>query len=301
MKVTFFGIGSATPHLERHSSACLVTIGNESILIDCGEGTQYRLLENKVKQSRISTICISHLHGDHYFGLVGLLSSWNLSQRKQSLTIFGPKNLEQIIKLQLESGNSTFSFPVKFIEVGSSKSAIIFESDFFKISTLPLIHRVPCTGFRIDTKNEKRKILVDKIPDDFPIVYYKLLQAGDDIYDELNSKIYLNKDYTKEAGKSKSFAYCSDTAYNESLLPLIAEVDLLYHEATFGDELESRAALTQHSTAREAARIAFKSKAKKLLLGHFSSRYKSLIFLEEEAREEFSNSWIIEQGKEYEI
>lgn len=301
MKIRFFGIGSATPHLERHPSACLVELGNESILIDCGEGTQYRLLENKVKHSRIGVICITHLHGDHFFGLVGLLSSWNLARRQQELIVYGPEGLEEIINVQLAAGNSKFSFPIKFVVINPVENSIIHVTDRYEIKAIPLTHRVPCTGFIVSTTNTKRKILAHKLPAEFPVVYFKKLQAGEDVQDELTGLSYLNSEFTTDGESSKTFAYCSDTAYKPDLIPHLQNVDILYHEATFGDELADRAEMTQHSTARQAASIAAQCNAKMLLLGHFSSRYKSLENLEQQAKEIFPNSFIINQGKIYDL
>lgn len=301
MEVTFFGIGSATPHLERHSSGCLVNLGNEYILIDCGEGIQFRLLANKVKHTRIRTICITHLHGDHYFGLIGFLSSVNLNQRKESLRIFGPAGLEEIIHMQFEASGTKIGFPLTFHTVDTLVASEIFNNGSFSISTLPLLHRVACAGYLVKQMNNKRKILKELLPADFPIPYFKMLQNGQDVYDELSNKTYKNSKFTRDGGKEKSFAYCSDTSYNPTLVPLLSGVNLLYHESTFTDELEARASKTQHSTAKQAAMIARDSKVDKLLLGHFSSRYKTLELFEEEANAIFPNSHIIQQDHTYNV
>lgn len=301
MEITFFGIGSATPHLERHPSACLVNLGNESVLIDCGEATQYRFLEHKVKHTRIRTICITHLHGDHYFGLIGLLSSFNLNQRKEPLRIFGPKGLEEIMNLQFEASGTKISFPLTFTVIDQAVSKEIFNNGSFSIGTLPLIHRVSCCGFLVKTIPAKRKILKNLLPEDFPIPYYKKLQNGEDVHDELMGVSYKNEEYTKAGPRGKSFAYCSDTSFNPSLVPLISKVDLLYHEATFTAELTERAAKTQHSTAEQAGIIARDGNVGKLLIGHFSSRYKTLEEFETEAQSVFPNSAIILQGHNYSV
>lgn len=297
MEVTFFGIGSATPHLERHPSACLVNLGNEYVLIDCGEATQYRFLAHKVKHTRIRTICITHLHGDHYFGLIGLLSSMNLNQRKEPMRIFGPQGLEEIMNLQFEASGTKIGFPLSFHTIDTLTSNEVFNNGHFSIRTLPLLHRVACAGYMIKELNHKRKILKDLLPTDFPIPYFKMLQNGEDVYDELSGKTYKNSEYTRNGPQGKSFAYCSDTSYNPTLVPLVAGVDLLYHESTFTNELEDRAAKTQHSTAKQAAIIASDAKVKKLMLGHFSSRYKTLELFLEEAQAVFPNSQIIQQGE----
>jgi ribonuclease Z len=299
LEITFFGTGSATPHLERHPSSCLVNLGNESILIDCGEGTQYRLLQHKIKHTRIRTICITHLHGDHYFGLIGFLSSLNLNQRKEPMRIFAPAQLEQIIRLQFEASETKIGFPLSFILVDTSISNEIFNNEAFSITTLPLIHRVPCTGFLIRTIESKRKILKDLLPQDFPIPYFKILQNGSDVEDELSGKVYKNQDYTTKGKATKSFAYCSDTKFNRKLVPMLQNVDLLYHEATFTKELNERAEKTQHSTAEQAARIAKEADVKKLLIAHFSSRYKVLEPFLKEAKEVFPNTELVIQAFKY--
>lgn len=301
MEVTFFGIGSASPHLERHPSACLVGFGNEYILIDCGEGTQYRLLSNKIKHTRIRTICITHLHGDHYFGLIGFLSSINLNRRKEPLRIIAPAGLEEIIRLQFEASDTKICFELTFQTIDTTVATEVFNNGQFSISTLPLIHRIACAGYLVKELKASRKILRELLPSDFPIPYFKMLQNGEDVYDELSGKTFKNEEFTKEGGKEKSFAYCSDTSYNPALVPHLKGVDLLYHEATFTNELEARASKTLHSTAKQAAEIARDANVGKLLLGHFSSRYKSLDSFTIEANEVFPNSHLIEQFQIYTV
>ena len=298
---TVLGTGSATPLLTRHPSAFILSIENECFLIDCGEGTQFRLLEHKVRATRIRNIFISHLHGDHYFGLIGLISSWNLNHRTEDLTIFAPKGLNEIITTQLRYSETVLNFKLTFVETDPSKAEVVFDHPHFMVSTVPLFHRIPCNGYVFRGKPSKRKILKEKLPDNFPIPYIHKLKEGHDVYDELSGKTYLFSEYTSEGAVAKSFAYCSDTAYNESIVEHIHGVDLLYHEATFTNEHEARATKTNHATARQAALIAQKAEVSKLVIGHYSSRYKDLDTHLHESQEFFKESYLAIEGKTYSI
>lgn len=295
------GTGSATPVINRHPSAFLLSIENESFLIDCGEGTQYRLLEQKVKSSRIRHIFISHLHGDHYFGLVGLLSSWSMNQRKEDLTIFAPRGLDEILTAQFKHSDTRLHYKINFVETDTENAYHLLETNFVNVETIPLHHRIPCCGFLFRSKACKRKIVAEKLPLNFPIPYIKMLKDGLDIHDELSGITYLNEDYTIAGGTSKSFAYCSDTAYNELKINQLQNVDGIYHEATFTDSERKRAEQTNHSTARQAAMIAQQTNAKQLIIGHYSSRYKTLDSHLSEAKETFENTFLAEEGKSYKI
>ncbi len=295
------GTGSATPVVNRHPSAFVLSIENESFLIDCGEGTQYRLLENKVKSSRIKHIFISHLHGDHYFGLVGLLSSWNMNQRKEELTIFAPRGLDEILTAQFKYSDTRIQYKIHFVETDTEQSYHLADTNFVEVQTIPLQHRIPCCGFLFRSKASKRKILPEKLPENFPIPYLKMLKEGLDIHDELSGVIYLNTDFTSAGCDSKSFAYCSDTAYNELKIKDLQNIDCLYHEATFTNSEEKRAEQTNHSTARQAAMIAQRANAKTLIIGHYSSRYKTLDTHLEEATAIFENSFLAEEGKVFRV
>ncbi|KPM49849.1 ribonuclease Z [Jiulongibacter sediminis] len=301
MKFTVFGIGSATPQIGKHPSAFLLEIENEYVLIDCGEGTQFRLLEHKIKHTRLRTICISHLHGDHYFGLVGLLSSLSLARRNEPLTLIGPKSLLEIVNIQLLNSGNDLSFELIFVPTDPQHRKLVLEKKHFKIECFPLIHRIPTTGFLITKKRGQRHLIPDKLPDDFPHTFIHLLKEGKDVTDELNGVTYHYLDYTTEGDPPKVFAYCSDTAFNPGMLETIKNADLIYHEATFTKELTARAQKTQHSTAEQAAEIAKAAGAKKLVLGHFSSRYKDIEGHLTEAQAVFENSELAEQGKNYEI
>lgn len=295
------GIGSASPQLSKNPSSFVVRIDNENILIDCGEGTQYRLLESSVKLSRLKTICISHLHGDHYFGLIGLLSSMNLSGRTEPITLIGPMLLGEILKIQFDAANTKLSYQLNIIETDNLKSEILLEKQNFIIESIPLIHRVPCTGFKITQKEGKRHILSEKLPQNFPIPFILKLKDGLDVVDPLTELEYKVSDYTRKGNPKKVFSYCSDTAYNPAMIPIIQGSNLVYHEATFTRELNDRAEKTQHSTAEQAATIARDAKVGKMLLGHLSSRYKTDDGHIEEATEVYKNIEMAIEGAIYDI
>ena len=299
MEFRILGTGSATPQLQRNPSAFTVGIDNCLILIDCGEATQFRLLQFKVKSSRIKYILISHLHGDHYFGLIGLISSFNLQKRTEALKIFGPKGLDEIITVQLKYSNTFLNFQLEFIATDPEALQDLYENDSFKISTFPLKHRIPCTGFIISKKSSKRKIISEKLPENFPIPYFKMLKDGKDVFDELTGITYKNEVYTTEGSHGKKLAYCSDTIFDESIIPYVENADLLYHEATFTSELNDRAQATYHSTAEQAATIAKKANVGQLVLGHFSSRYKTIHHFLDEAKPVFSNVVLAEEGQNF--
>lgn len=301
MKVTAIGVGSASPQLGKNPSAFLVGIENEFILIDCGEGTQYRLLERSVKLSRLKTICISHLHGDHYFGLIGLLSSMNLSGRIEPITLIGPSGLLSILNSQFVAAKTKLNYELNFSESNVMNSEFILERKYFKIEGIPLIHRVDCIGFKIIQRAGKRHVRADKLPRSFPIPLIKQLIEGKDVLEPLTGKFYSAKKFTYSGEPEKSFAYCSDTAYNPAMIPILEAVDLVYHEATFTKELEDRAEKTQHSTAEQAAMIGRDAKVKRMLLGHLSSRYKSSEGHLIEAKNVFERVEMAEEGKVYEI
>lgn len=301
LEFTIFGTGSANPQLNRHPSAYLVRIENEYILIDCGEGTQYRLLEYKLRSSRLRHILISHLHGDHYFGLIGLLSSFNLSRRVEPLTLIGPPGLAEIITIQLKYSHTALHFPIHFIETNPEKSELIYSSPLFSVTTFPLVHRVPCNGYLIATMPTKRKIIKERLPENFPIPYIHLLKDGKDVVDELSGVTYRVEDFTVEGDPIKKVAYCSDTAYHEAIIPIIEGADLLFHEATFVNKDADRAAMTFHSTAEQAAIIAKKAAVKQLIIGHYSSRYKELETHLSEAQVIFPNTSLAFEGDLYHL
>lgn len=299
-EVQILGCNSAIAAHNRHPTSQVLRHGSRYFLIDCGEGTQFRIADFKVKIFRVDHIFISHLHGDHYFGLIGLITTLNLLGKNTPLTIYGPPELKSIIELQLEAGSTRRNFEVIF----KSTSPIyekIYADEKLEVYTIPLIHRIPCTGFLFREINIKRKInsiAVENLK--LTGESYRALQDGEDIVDH-NGNLWENEKLTLSPLPPKTYAFCSDTLYNESIIPLIENVDLLYHESTFLEERSSRATETYHSTAKQAATIALKANAKQLLLGHFSSAYPSTNPFEIEAKQIFSNSMAAVEGNIYSI
>lgn len=300
LNVTILGCHSATPRSNAHTAAQLLEIRNDFYLIDCGEGTQSQLRKYKIKFSRIERIFISHLHGDHFFGLIGLISTFSLLNRKTDLHVYGPLGLKEIILQQLKLSNSWLSYPLIFHELSSSESELIFENEKLEIYTIPLSHRIYTNGFLFKEKPVSRKLnmsAIAKYPE-IDTCDYQNLKNGKDFITHKN-QILSNTDLTLDPPKILQYAYCSDTVYDESIIPLIQGVDLLYHESTFLEERKDLAAKTKHSTALQAAMIAKKANAKQLILGHYSSRYKNLQLFLEEAQNEFKNVSLAEAGKKY--
>jgi ribonuclease Z len=300
LNLTILGTGSATPILLRNPSAQVLSNEYESYLIDCGEGTQNQLIKYKIKTNKIKHIFISHLHGDHFFGLIGLLSSFNLAHRTEPLTIFGPKGLDDIITIQLKYSGTFLHFKLTFTAINTTIDEVIVENEIIKITTIPLIHRIPCCGFLFEKKPKNRNIIKGKINEHFSIEEIKQLKEGKNVLHEDLSIKYSVETHTK-AHSSAKYAYCSDTAFNEQIIPQIEKVDLLYHEATFKEDLIGRAAVTFHSTAMQAAKIAKSANVNKLLIGHFSSRYIDLDENLAEAKSIFTNTEIAIEGNQYEI
>lgn len=300
-ELKILGSSSATPSPDRHHTAQALTLGNQINLLDCGEGTQMQLMRYKVKHQRICNIFISHLHGDHYFGLVGLLSTMHLQQRTAPLNIFGPKGLADILTLQFKYGGTQLPYPVNFIEVDPTIHHKIFEDKNLTVHSLPMQHRVPCCGFLFREKEKPRHLLKQKLPSFLTPTQLVRLKAGEHIYNEQGDILVDNAEVTTSPKHSRSYAYCSDTRYKEDLLPYLHDVDLLYHEATFHSEHHQRAEYTFHSTASQAATLAQKAGVKRLLIGHFSARYKDLEPLLQEAQAIFPNTQLAIAGKTIQI
>ena len=297
MKLSIIGCNSATPFENSHTTSQVLEVKNHLFLIDCGEGTQIQLRNQKIKFSRIKHIFISHLHGDHFYGLVGLISTFRLLGRTSDLNVHGPKGIKEIITLQLKLANSWTNYNLFFHELDSKTSQIIFEDDDLLVKTIPLDHRVYTNGFLFQEKSGQRRLDIQKI-EDFNIkpYDYQNLKLGKDLIIE-EGKIIQNQSLTLEPHPVKNYAFCSDTSYNESIVPLIEFVDLLYHEATFLDSHANLAKKTKHSTAKQAAKIAKLSEVKRLILGHFSSRYKDKSQFITEAKSVFDKVELASDGK----
>lgn len=250
---------------------------------------------------KISKIFISHLHGDHYLGLTGLLFSMHLQRRTTELHIYSQPGLDEIITLQLKHSKSVLNYPLTFHPILSDPTYCLFEDEAIAIYTIPLIHKVSCTGFLFREKLKPRKIDKDKLVKDMKLEHIAQLKKGQDIYNDDGSVLYKNEDFTLPPRPSYSYAYCSDTVYNKEIIELVAKVDLLYHESTFMDEHEDKAKLTLHTTASQAAKIASQAKVKNLLLGHFSARYKDLNPLLEEAKALFKNTHLATEGETFDL
>jgi len=265
-------------------------------MIDCGEGTQMQIAKYHIRAFRIEHIFISHLHGDHYFGLVGLITSFNLNKRERPLTVYCPEGLEEIVRLQLKHSKTELKFDLKFVVITPENGKVIFENNDFSVSTLEMNHRIPCAGFVFREKIMGRKIIGEAIEKyEAPHAFIPELRKGTDFV-KPDGTVIKNDWLTTAPPKQRSYAFCTDTSYLESIIPFIKNVDLLYHEATFTSDLQERANETFHSTAKEAATIALKAEAKRLLLGHFSARYIELDHLLAEAREVFPNTDLANEG-----
>ena len=301
MQLTILGCHSATPRENKHTTSQLLEVKEHLFLIDCGEGTQIQLRKIKVKFSRIQHIFISHLHGDHFYGLIGLISTFRLLGRILPLTIYGPIGIKEIITLQLKHAKSWTNYPLLFHELSSKTSEVIFEDKSIRIETLPLDHRIYTNGFLFSTVITKRKINTNKLsPFNLQPFQFQQLQKGETITLD-DGKVLENEIYTTDPEGSKRYAYCSDTAYFEPLIPLIKEVDLLYHESTFIETNSELAKKTKHSTAFQAATIASKAMVKKLILGHFSNRYPDKKIFFEEASKVYENVILAEDLKTFSI
>jgi ribonuclease Z len=298
-EVTILGSGAALPTSNRNPTAQYVQCNDRHILIDCGEGTQVQLRKNQVHIQKINHILISHLHGDHFFGLVGLLSSLHLLGRDKGLTIYGPQELEQIIRLQLEVGGAKLAFELNFIALNGKEHRLIFEDKLIEIWTFPLSHRVPTNGFLIKEKPKDRKLNAERFEEaGLSLTLIPKLKQGIDVELESGEMIYADE-YTYSAKPSKSYAFCSDTIFDERIVEYIKQVDVLYHEATFLKDKLERAKQTFHTTAEQAATIAKQAEVGKLLLGHLSARYDNGLKHFEEASAVFENVSVVEDGETY--
>jgi len=299
MNLTILGCYSATPRAFTNPTAQVLNIRNHLFLIDCGEGTQVQLRRNKIKFSRIRHVFISHLHGDHFFGLVGLISTFRLLGREAELHVYGPKGIKEAITFQLKLGNSWTNYPLFFHELESTESQLIFEDDTVTVHTIPLHHRVYTNGFLFREKLGERKLNINAAQEAaINVSYYAKLKQGFDVENEKGVTIS-NEAVTFDPDPPKSYAFCSDTMYKPDIVPQIKNVTVLYHESTFLEEHKHLCKKTKHSSAKEAAEIAKMAGVSTLVLGHYSTRYGGIDVFKEEAKEVFSNVELADDGKTF--
>ncbi len=297
--VTILGNNSALPAYDRHPTAQVVTLNDQLFLIDCGEGTQIQMARYKIRRSKIHHIFISHLHGDHYFGLIGLVTSMGLLGREQELHLYGPAQLEEIIQLQLKVADTTLPFPLIFHKL--EKEGLIVDTQKFQVECFATQHRIPCWGFVIREKKKPRKIDKEKVlASGIPAVYYERLKNGDD-YETKEGTLIKNETVTIPNKTPRSYAFCADTIYDETICSKVSQVSLLYHESTYLKDLAERARSRYHSTTEQAASIAQKAAAERLLIGHFSSKYENLHEFLDEAKGVFEKTELAIEGVTYVI
>ena len=295
-KLTILGCDSAIPTITKQQTAQLLNVNERFFLIDCGENTQVQLRKYKLSFQRINHVFISHLHGDHYYGLIGLITSMHLLGRKKELHIYAHVALKEIINIQLSASNTILNYPLFFHVIPNDDEIVLYSDQNIEIKNILLDHTIDCSGFIFKEKKYKRKIIKEKL-DEFKIPFEEIsnLRKGKDLLLKDGRKI-LNHEVTKEGDSPKSYAYCSDTRFFSSIISKIKNVDLLYHETTFCDVHFDIAQKTGHSTTIEAAKIAKKAKAKKLIIGHYSKRYSDLNELLNESRSIFENSFLSREG-----
>ncbi|MFN8322841.1 MAG: ribonuclease Z [Chitinophagales bacterium] len=300
-EVTILGSNAAIPAHNRYPSAQILNYNGSMFLIDCGEGTQFKINQYSIKRGRLDNIFISHLHGDHYFGLIGLLTSFNLNWREHPLNIFGPPGLEEIISVHFKHSQTHLKYDIHFHPIIADKTRVIYDDNSVSVETIVLKHRLPTTGFLFKEKKHLRRIISDKITE-YNIPYHRLsdIKHGSDFITE-DGRIIPHTELTTEPPAPRSYAYCSDTAYHEEIIEQLRNVTTLYHEATFIHEHALRAEETFHSTTKQAADIAQRAQAEKLLIGHFSARYDDLNLLLTESREVFPSTYLAEEGKTFSI
>lgn len=298
LTLTILGCHSATPRVNAHPTSQHLEINSRHFLVDCGEGTQRQMRKYKVGFARINHIFISHLHGDHVFGLVGLLSTFGILSRSKPMHIYGPKGIKEFIEMQLKISQSHVRFELIFHELTSKKSELIFEDAKVEVYTIPLKHRVYTNGYFFREKLRPRNLNINAINqiDEIEICDYNNLKAGRD-FTLSNGEVIKNEDVTFDPPKPLSYAFCSDTIYKPDIVDIIKGANLLYHESTFLSDREDLAIKTKHSTARQAAQIAKAAEVEKLVLGHYSSRYSDTELFRKEAQEVFGNVDLADAGK----
>jgi len=301
MKLTVLGCHSGSLRWGAFATSQVLEVAGRVFLIDCGEGTQMQLRKNKVKFSRIKQIFISHLHGDHFYGLIGLISTLQLLGREASLTLYGPKGIKEIIELQLKLSQAYIQFPLAFVELDSLSPQLVYEDDKVKVTTIPLRHRIYCNGYLFEEKLGLRRIDIDKANEaEIDFAYFNKLKQGFDVPNSKGKRI-INADVTKDPFPPKKYAFCSDTAFYPKIIKQIKGVDMLYHESTFLESEQYLCERTMHSTAKQAATIALQAKVGNLILGHYSGRYPDKEEFRREAQKVFEKVLLAEDGKKFEF
>jgi ribonuclease Z len=300
-KVTILGNGSAVPTAHQHPSSQIVKMTDMQLMIDCGEGTQMQMIKYGIKHRHLDHIFISHLHGDHYFGIFGLISTFHLYGRDTALNLYAPAELKNLIEHQLRISHTTLRFPLNFYPLEEAGNKLLLVHKNYLVTTFPLFHRMPTWGIKISKEDHELKINKDFVASFGPTIEQILkIKEGEDFKSE-KGVIFKNKEITLPPEPELSYVYCSDTAYNASLIRHLENADLLYHEATFDNTMKELAAEKQHSTAEQAAWLAKQSNVGKLLLGHYSARFEDLSTLLAEAQSIFPETMLSEEGKSYEI
>ena len=301
MKLTILGSSSALPTSGRYPSAHVLNAHERLFLIDCGEGTQMQLRKTRIRFAKINHIFISHLHGDHIFGLYGLLSTFSLMGRTNPIHLYAPENYDKILKSHLSDFDINLSFNIDFIPLSGKNSVKILDDKYLTVTSFPLKHRVPAYGFLFREKSADRNIIEESIIKyNIPVVRIPAIKKGEDFL-TVDGTVIKNEEITMPPAEPLSYAYCSDTRYFSKLASYVKDVKLLYHEATFDKTKNDLAKMTGHSTTLDAAKTALDANAGTLIIGHFSARYKDITPLVEEARSIFPETYPAIDGKSYEI
>jgi len=298
-EVTIIGSSSAIPAYGRYPSAQIVNYKERYFLVDCGEGTQMRLIANHIRPGRVNHIFISHLHGDHYFGLIGLVTTFNLLRRTAPLHIYAHKGIQDIIKVQLAASNTQLDYEIEYHFIDAGEEKTLYEDDEFEITTITLDHRIPCSGFLFREKKLLRHFSPEKAEKyNVPVDAIQSLKEGND-FEDAEGNVVPNLELTEDPHKIRKYAYITDTRIKPGIIAEIEGSDLLYHEATFSEEDTRRAEETFHSTSVEAAGLAKKANIERLIIGHFSGKYRDPSILLEEARAVFENTYLATEGQTF--
>lgn len=299
IKITILGNSAAIPTKDKNLTSHLVVVNGEHFLIDCGEGTQMQLIRHEIKYHKIDNIFISHLHGDHFFGLIGLISTYHLLGRERKLNIYSPPGLKEIILLQLETVHTKLNYELEFHEISAASKQKIYQSKYAVVYAFPLEHRVVTNGYFFEQPKKQRNISKEFVEEHSPSIeeIKKIKEGGD--FNTRDGQILKNKSITSPPPPRLSYAYCSDTRYNEKIPECIRNVSVLYHEATFDVSFQELAIEKYHSTSADAARTALQANAGQLILGHFSARNSNTDIILEESTSIFPHTIISEEGVEY--